>query len=304
MITSWHSYPKIYNLGHAAVRDIFNGPCVIEEKVDGSQFSFGVFDGELRVRSKGQQLVVGAPEKMFIEGVKAVDSIKHMLMDGWTYRGEYLKSPKHNTLKYNRIPTNHVIIFDINPAEEQYLGPLDKLEECQRIGMECVPLLGCSISTMEEIQVMMDRESILGGAKIEGLVIKRYDLFGPDKKVVMAKHVSEAFKEKHGTEWKKSNPSKSDIVQMMIETYKTEPRWRKAVQHLAESGDLEDSPRDIPKLMKEVSQDILAEYENEIKQALFKWAWPKISRGVTGGLPEWYKDMLMKKQFGNEGEQE
>jgi len=35
METSWHSYPKIYNLGHRAIRDLLEDPVVVEEKVDG-----------------------------------------------------------------------------------------------------------------------------------------------------------------------------------------------------------------------------------------------------------------------------
>ena len=56
-MSSWHSYPSIYNLGHAAVANLLAVPHQVQEKVDGSQFSFGRFveDGKvrLRVRSKG-----------------------------------------------------------------------------------------------------------------------------------------------------------------------------------------------------------------------------------------------------------
>jgi hypothetical protein len=37
------SYSSIFNLGHKAVADIFKTPVLCEEKVDGSQFSFGVY---------------------------------------------------------------------------------------------------------------------------------------------------------------------------------------------------------------------------------------------------------------------
>ena len=37
------SYPKIYSLGHAAILDLLDGRVIVEEKVDGSQFSFGLF---------------------------------------------------------------------------------------------------------------------------------------------------------------------------------------------------------------------------------------------------------------------
>ena len=56
--TSWHSYPQIYNLGHKAIAGIFDDDVLIEEKIDGSQFSFG--RGDALVHS-----VVGQDEIVF-----------------------------------------------------------------------------------------------------------------------------------------------------------------------------------------------------------------------------------------------
>jgi len=50
-----NSYPKVYNLGHAAIVHLFDEPVTVEEKVDGSQFSFALIDGELSARSKGKE---------------------------------------------------------------------------------------------------------------------------------------------------------------------------------------------------------------------------------------------------------
>ena len=84
------SYPSIYNLGHKAVLDIFSSPVTVQEKVDGSQFSFGVFEvnGEsvLRCRSKGAEVNVFAPDKMFSKAVESVKAREHLLVPGWTYR--------------------------------------------------------------------------------------------------------------------------------------------------------------------------------------------------------------------------
>src|SRR5687768_920213 len=90
-----HSYPSIYQIGHKMISDIFKSEVIIEEKVDGSQFSFGVIDGELMCRSKGKQLIMDAPEKMFQKAVDYVRSIAPDLPWGWTFRGEYLSTSKH-----------------------------------------------------------------------------------------------------------------------------------------------------------------------------------------------------------------
>src|SRR5579872_5338583 len=57
-------------------------------------------------------------------------------------------------------------------------------------------------------------------------------------------------------------------------------------------------------LMKEVPVDIKRECHEEIMDKLFAFAWPHISRMVVRGLPEWYKDLLLKKQFEREDNNE
>lgn len=296
-------YPSIYNLGHRAVAGLLDVPVIVEEKVDGSQISFGVsVDGELRMRSKGAEIHVDHPEGMFFKGVEVVKAIQDQLTPGWVYRGEYLRQAKHNTLAYDRIPANHIMIFDVQREDGSWLDWADKHREAERLGFECVLIhyvtegMGLSIDTLQSI---LNSTSVLGGQKIEGVVIKpqNYNLYGEDKKVLMGKYVSEAFKEVHQGEWRSNNPSSGDIIQQLIVKYSTPARWQKAVQHLTETGLIDNSPKDIGLLMKEVSVDLLKEEEEEIKAALFDYAWKKINRGVVSGLPGWYKSLLLQRQF-------
>lgn len=299
-MTSWHSYPKIYNVGHKYISDLLIGHVIVEEKVDGSQFSFGIFNGELKCRSKGVELNIEDPEKMFSKAVTFVKSIQYLLKDGFTYRGEYLQKPKHNTLAYDRAPNNNIILFDINPGEEVYISSEDKKEEAARLGLETVPVLyegdGSDLNLAIMTQ-MLEHTSVLGGQKIEGVVIKNYALFGPDKKVLMGKHVSEAFKEIHSKEWKVGNPGREDIIAALVNKYKTPARWNKAIQHLKEKGLITDSPKDIGLLIKETKEDLLLECTEEIKEDLFNYFKDQILRGSVNGLPEHYKNLLLESQF-------
>ena len=301
------SYPSIYNLGHRAVANLLDGPVLVEEKVDGSQFSFGIYeDGTLRCRSKGAVLNIEAPEKMFIEGVATAQKLARAneLRPGWIYRGEYLKKAKHNTLAYDRVPKDHIIIFEIETGEEQYLGPEAKAAGAERLGLECVTAFYVGkVESAVQLRELLDTPSVLGGQKIEGVVIKPldYNLYGQDQRCLLGKFVSEAFKEVHLGAWKKENPSSRDVIQQLIEKYRTPARWAKAVQHLREeSGKIEDSPKDIGLLMREVGVDVLKEEREAIMNILFGYAWPKIQRGITSGLPEWYKGELLKLQFEKE----
>lgn len=297
------SYPSIYNLGHAAIADLLKGPVIVEEKIDGSQFSFYKHDdGEISCRSKGAQINMVAPEGMFERAIAAVTELSPKMRLGAVYRGEYLSTPKHNALAYDRVPKSHIILFDVSGGLETYATPEEKVGYASELGIECVPVLFRGvIEDVTHFRKLLETESVLGGQKIEGVVIKpeKYNLFGRDKKVLMGKFVSESFREVHSKTWDAEHRTKSsqDIVQLVAARYGTNARWNKAVIHLKERGQLEQSPRDIGNLMKEVPEDVLKECEDGIKTDLMEWAWPQIRRAVVRGLPEWYKEELLKKAF-------
>lgn len=301
--SAWGSYPKIYAIGHRALKELFSEEVIVEEKIDGSQFSFGVFDSPdgplLKMKSKGAALYESAPEKMFAEAVNYVSSIQHRLQRNWRYVGEYLKKPKHNSLIYNRAPHNHIIIFDICVGEEIYLPYLAKKSAAEAIGLETVPVLYCGkVENIADFRNLLDHESVLGGAKIEGFVAKNYARFGLDGKALMGKFVSEEFKEIHSKAWGESNPTQGGAVDKIGLQYQTQARWLKAVQHLRDSGTLLQEPKDIGNLIKEVKRDVSEECKEEIKDQLWKAFGEKVIRIAGAGLPQWYKEgYLVKKQF-------
>jgi hypothetical protein len=285
-----HSYSQIFAAGHRYVNDILNGEVIVQEKVDGSQFSMQLLNGELSCRSKGKDIEIGFPEKLFAKAIETAKSLP--LHDGWVYRCEYLSKEKHNSLTYGRIPNKHLIVYDIDTTGQNYIVYEDVVKESARIGLECVPMFyRGKLEKYDDVRKYLTLPSILGGA-LEGVVIKNYALYGQDKKVLMAKIVRDEFKEVHKTEWKLSNPTQSDVLQMLIGRYKTDARFEKAYQHLNEKGEILRECKDIPKLMKEVQEDIKKECEDEIKQMLFSHFWESIKRSSIGGLPEWYKRKL------------
>jgi len=292
-----HSYPNVYQLGHKLVSNVLDGYVLVQEKIDGSQISFGIDNlGDLRIRSKNREIDLEHPNDMFRLAVEWIVKNRSNLQAGWTYRGEYLLKPKHNTLEYYRVPNNHIILFDICDGLESYL-PYSRVKyEADFIGLEVVPLIAEGVFTEADILELKDewlsRESILGGTKVEGVVIKNYNVFTAEKKVAMAKLVRDDFREQNATNWKAAKPSTADVIQRLIDTYRTEARWRKAVQHLRDAGELQGEMRDIPALMKEVNDDVLKECKDEILEQLFAYAWPKISKGISQGLAEWYKSEI------------
>lgn len=290
------SYPKVYNIGHRAIADLLNDPVIIEEKIDGSQFSAGLINGKLEMRSHHCEVF---PENagMFQKIVDYFVSIKDLLHPEWTYRGEFLSKPKHNTLEYSRVPKNFFILFDINDGQESYLPPDQKILEAFPLGFETVPLLSHHTETMPlDFSKLLQTKSVLGGTTIEGFVIKNYNRYGIDGHCLMGKYVSEAFKEKHQ---KNLNFNKKGFIELLTAEYKTEARWNKAVQHLREQGLLSDEPKDIGILLKEINEDLMNECGDELKEKLFNYWFREIKRGIAKGFPEWYKQELLKKQLEN-----
>jgi len=286
-------YPKIYHLGHKDVAGIFDGQVVLEEKVDGSQLSFMVENNNIVAKSHNQIFNINNPQKLFAHACATFIGLfkSGKLLDMHTYRGESLCKPKHNVLNYDRVPNGGIIIFDIE-SPGGYYSPEQKKKICDSIGLECVPVLHvCDQEiTMETIQKLLETTSVLGGQKIEGIVIKNYvnNLF--------AKYVSESFKEVAGNNREK-NKVFSEPIKEIGARYRSVPRWNKAIIHLKEDGKINGDPSDIGTIIRAVLDDVQLECIDEIKAALFSAHWKGLSCEIISGLPQWYKESLAREQF-------
>jgi len=302
------SFPKIFAVGTDFVSRLFYDEVEVTEKIDGSQFSFGKVNRELFMRSKGAQLFEGNPQKMFKKGMDYVLSIENILPDNTVYYCEILDNPKHNVLVYNRVPRHNIILFGVL-SNGKFVSKYEELKKyADDIDIETVPLLfSGKIESPDELKKLLDIESILGSKeiegktiKLEGVVVKNYAqpflLGGQPIPIMMGKYVSEQFKEVHRENWGSEYTARGRW-QTFVDSFKTEARWDKAIQHLKEKDELENSPRDIGKLLKEINIDVEAEEEENIKNYLYREFKGDILRAATKGFPEWYKEKLLKRAF-------
>ena len=255
--------------------------------VHNSQFSFSNVDGRLVARSKRTTIYI--PDKIFKVAYDYALSQLHLLHPGWTYRAEAVCSPKQNTLTYSRAAKNGIVLFDIDKGEQDYLSQEEVEKEAKRLGVDYAPVFDVLRREPKNFDKYLDRESVLGGTLVEGVVIKNYNEFGPDGKVLMGKVVRPEFREMNENTWK---AIKASPVEILIEKYRTEARWKKAIQHLREEGVLVNAPQDISSLMREIALDVFNENAEEIKEELFNRYWGDISRGIVKGFPVWYKERL------------
>ena len=167
------------------------------------------------------------------------------------------------------------------------------------LDIEVVPLLfKGEIKNIDELNHLLIRTSGLGGETVEGIVVKNYGqtVFVADQVFPsLGKFVREQFKERHKTEWKEKEGKGK--WQTFLESFRTEARFRKAVQHLAEKGELAHAPSDIGKLMVELKKDVIEEEKEAIREELYTFFIDEILRKATAGFPEWYKEQLLKKAF-------
>ena len=135
---------------------------------------------------------------------------------------------------------------------------------------------------------------------MEGIVVKNYSrpfLLGDRPLPLMAgKYVSERFKEVNhrNCKSKKNDQAKIDIFK---ERFRTEARWDKGIQHLRDNGKLENSPRDIGILIKEIQRDVEEEEKEHIKNFLYREFGKGIIRHSTRDFPEYYKKEILKGAF-------
>ena len=307
-----HSFPKIFHLGTKYVSDIFKEEVEITEKLDGSHFRFCLDkDNNIEMWGRQAQIFLENADGNFKPVAEWVHSIKNKLEPGIIYYGETLSKPRHNVLNYSSTPKNHFCLFGFSTWGNSLFAQHPILKSmAEHLDCDVVPLIYKGVLSDEVhggingfIDQLLDRESYLGGVKIEGVVIKNLQrtaiLTGTpaDPKVILpimcAKFVCEDFKEKHEANRVEYKESYRDRISLLFESYRTNARWNKAVQHLKEAGELLDDPKDIGKLVNEIQSDIIQECKEEIKEELWNLTIKLYKGSFTHGFPEWYKRKLL-----------
>ncbi|MCP5006222.1 MAG: hypothetical protein GY941_20125 [Planctomycetes bacterium] len=295
------TYPKIWALGGSNIRDILEGEVEITEKLDGSQIGFGKdIEGNLVIRSKGAVIDQDDPQKLFAPAVKHILSVQHLIPNDTAFYGETLSKPKHNTLAYGSVPAGYIALFGKGSFSfDGHLSDYSSVEAWSlELAMGIVPLIYWGETDVNFIRDLVDGqpESALGGCPMEGIVVKNYnkpyELYGQHVSLMVGKYVSEQFKEKH-----KANDnfgSGKSKMELYFESFRTDARWDKAIQHLRDDGQLLEDPKDIGALMKELHRDFDEECAQEVKDKLYGIYRKDVLSKITRGFPEYYKQRLLE----------
>lgn len=285
-------YGKVKPIYHKDVAHLFDAPVMVQEKVDGSQFCFGILDGRLRCFSRNQELDLDTPNNMFEKAVAYARSIRDRLRPGSMYFCEYLMRTRHNVLQYDRIPKNNLVLFDkLKQFSACSAGGWANQTElwlaAKGLDIDMIPVLDANVSITSEsdLNCYLNTDSYLGGCKVEGIVCKRY----PPDGMIRAKYVSASFKEIKGDRRApKTKGDDADIIEDIATCLATDARLEKVLQHVQESGHLGGVPEDIPRLIKELGKDLGEEGMDYAVERLWTWGWKQIQKAVIKKLPAWY----------------
>jgi hypothetical protein len=253
------AYPKIYNHYTPEGKQVLasGGKFMVQEKIDGSQFSFGLVDGEVVCRSKG--VVLDRNGGQFSKAVEHVHSIKQNLVPGRIYRGEYLRSKKHNVITYACEPHGNIVLFDVQLPVTDYDTGVTTYKWVRddysiegiawALDVDFAPYIivdakdawktewDASTYFKELAQNWMPR---LGG-KVEGFVIKPVepvtDKYG---RTLFCKYVTDEFREVHSDGKAKSPhkeyPTIAELAHNIGADMCTEARFAKTVQAMRDLG--------------------------------------------------------------------
>jgi len=303
-------YPKAKHIRDRHCERIFDSEVVVQEKLDGSQFSFMVNEhGTLFARSKNAMREVHAPDPIFEPAIRWLRQNKDKLLPGFVYRAECFKGDGHNVLEYENVPEQGFVVYDVQYQNGDFLKPQTAKAHCENHGIPYTEIfsrgqvMGETFSDkLEKVKGFLDEESFLGGPTIEGVVVKNYEIPGPYSPIIVGKVVRDDFKERLHKEWEDKDQSPSDIRDQLAQTINKEARWRKVVQHAEEDGKLEGEPSDLAELFPDLREDLREEEGDRIKEELFEWAFDHIFRSVKSGFPEWYKDSLIERETNENGD--
>lgn len=263
-------------LQNASGKFLPNEIVVVQEKIDGSQFSFMKgHDGRKYYRSRKNMISEDSAGNLFSAAIAGASRFLDKAKSGVVFRAEAMRGAKHNKLQYKTAPRNNFLIYcvgDVNRQQKEGLLGEDFVQ-CLYTG---------KLKDMPVHDKLLAMESQLGG-KMEGFVIRGLE------SGTVAKVVSQEFRETKSVK----KTTKSDVIDSIVDEVATTARIDKAIQHLSEEGKIGHEPGDIGKIIGEFAQDIAREESELIKDRLFDAYWKQIHAEAVKKVAPYYLDTYL-----------
>lgn len=301
-----NKYPKILHIGAPLVETVFSEEVEVSEKVDGSQCRIELTEEYVMVGSKNQNeadhgmfAVAHEQGKRIWEEAEWKDYANEM-----TLFCEFMRSPKHNTIKYDRIPRNNLYLFGaIANGIHVYTDMLEDMAETFGIDPPNIMYSGM-VESADELNELVTHDSYLGGSCVEGVVVKNYKRSYDPLQVhsqafigypMAAKYVREDFKEANMKQW--NTISRKSGVDAVVDMFFTGARFQKAVQHLDDEGKISYTKSDLRYLIPEFFNDLMDEEKEVITKMIMGDVFKSIKKRADGYVVQSWVNCLTDKQF-------
>ena len=206
--TEFKKYQHLERFGTDEVANIELGECYVFPKLDGTNASVWLSDGELQAGSRNRHLSLDKDNAGFLAWASEQANLKSYLLENPTHRlyGEWLVP--HSLKTYRQDAWRQFYVFDVAVDREKlhdgddgltYLHYEDYAPRLASFGIAHVPPI-CKIRNGDYEQFVSQlRNSVFlvedGKGHGEGIVIKRYDFSNRYGRTTWAKIVTNEFKE-------------------------------------------------------------------------------------------------------------
>jgi len=266
-----YKYPKIRGVGDKDNREMFAvendvHTVHVEEKLDGGNGSFWLDnEGTLNFASRNLNITNDKEHSFVAERAWIIDNLRTAINPDFIYYVEYMK--KHTLQYYEHRPM--AIGIDIMVKETgKFLSRKAKEEEFARIGIPVVPLLGEYMAREIRngdisLHAILENKSAYGDCKIEGIVLKMYDVINPrTNRQYVAKLVNESFQETNKAVFNSIKKQQNDSTKF-CKAFVTPTRVTKTILKLYDEGNnIEMAMMKV--LPRAVLKDIFEEEADEI----------------------------------------
>jgi len=259
-------YQHVERFGNLEVQNIELGQCFIFPKIDGTNSSVWLEDGEIKAGSRTRELSLDKDNAGFLEHISKDDRIKAYLSEHPDHRlfGEWLVP--HSLKTYRADTWRKFYIFDVcigNDESIEYLTYDAYKPLLEAHNLDYIPCIAkIKQGSYEQFINWLDKNNFLiedGKGNGEGIVIKNYDFYNKFNRQTWAKMVTSEFKEKHAKEMGATEVQGSKMIEEeIVNKYVTPALVEKTFAKIQTEKDGWTS-KFIPELLNRVYYDLITE---------------------------------------------
>lgn len=277
----FRKYQHIERFGTTEVDDMQIGVCYVFPKIDGTNSSVWLNNGELRAGSRNRELSLESDNAGFYASILQEPNIKAYLENHPTHRifGEWLVP--HSLRTYRDDAWRKFYIFDVCVDNDSELGleylPYEVYKPLlEEFGLNYLaPIRIVKNGVFEDFIKCVEENNFLikdGAGVGEGIVIKNYDFYNKYHRQTWAKIVTAEFREKHHKAMGAPVTDNKMVEEIIVNEFVTSAFVEKEYSKIVTEKDGWTS-KYIPMLLSKVFYELINE---EMWNILKKFKQPKI----------------------------